>query len=217
MADSHELLAALQTRAHDTRAIVRAMIASRLADGAEGSWHPYGFHVSRLLEQGAAAVRLHVWPAGRRRRQVPDWPIHSHPWQLQSHVLCGSLRNIAYGVSDGGSAAAHRLYTVAYDGSYSVLRRTSTRVSTTLLHTERQTAGGWYDVPEGSFHATEVDQGFSATIVLTVRTGSEQPFVVGDEDGNAEYRFERQPSTRDEVVALYQRLNEALAAIVARR
>ncbi len=55
-------------------------------------WSLQGFGMLRLYISDA--VRLHVWDSAFR---VPNVSlIHTHPWDFQSEVICGSIRNTRY-------------------------------------------------------------------------------------------------------------------------
>jgi hypothetical protein len=76
------------------------------------TWHPSGFMVFRLPDEEAAVLgtcRLHVWPAGLRRREFrgygglvgqPIWDAdgHDHDWIVTSHNIKG-YRDVMFDVT----------------------------------------------------------------------------------------------------------------------
>ena len=75
-------------------------------------WHPLGF-VSCVIKDDAneATVRVHYWPKGERRVKNPDWPIHTHTYDLSSFILAGRIRDLQYRVRSG---EALTVYEVSY-------------------------------------------------------------------------------------------------------
>src|SRR6266478_2609078 len=81
--------------------LVESATESELLREPRPTWHPYGFLIFKLGSGGnGETIRLHVWPRGHRHMQLPVWPIHSHPWDLQSRVICGRLRVTEYSVAE---------------------------------------------------------------------------------------------------------------------
>jgi hypothetical protein len=194
--DSRQFLAAIS--AGDQVAAVdaaRQILATVLEDPGlvEPNRHPVGFIHAKLDQQGPHAVRLHIWPVPSIPPQDPPWLIHRHAWKLESTVLFGSVVNRLYEVSPD-PAASRRLYEVGYDDLESVMRQLDEPVDCCLSSEEMIREGQTYSVAESAFHSTHApDDVAAATIAVTGEPSGSAPLVVGDVDGESEYRFARQP------------------------
>lgn len=156
------------------------------------SWHPYGFAVLRLGTAASYNVRFHIWPPNNRSRQNPDWPVHNHPWSLESRIICGRVRNESYKVTPIAGSSDYRLYEVNYHEDISVLKRTNTYVKCEFIEETTYSLGDCYRVPNQAFHASWVDDDIiAATIVRTTKSSTSNPLVVGREGFDMEYRFTR--------------------------
>lgn len=79
------------------RALVRNFLSTAIADAADGrrnDWSTQGLGMLRLYL--SREVRLHVWHSAFRVPSVSD--IHDHPWDFRSDIVCGSVRNVRYGI-----------------------------------------------------------------------------------------------------------------------
>lgn len=172
-----------------SQAVVEALRG--LPAGPAAVWHPYGFFVLKVaLLNDLGTLRLHVWPAGERRAQLPLWPVHCHRWHLASYVLAGEIENVWYQAEPGG---AHPLYACTRVDGASVMTRTDALVSVREVGRQRLRAGSDYVVGIDTYHATSVDPStFTATLALT-RLDSDpyEAFVVGRREGDARYVYPR--------------------------
>lgn len=161
--------------------MVEALLAGVLARAElSGAWHPTGFVVVPLRDDGRGALRLHVWPVGRRLLGRPCWPIHDHTWQLTSRVLCGSIEHERFVLTD--DPQGQPLYAVDYGpGRDSTLIRGERRGRVTSAGRHRVRAGQRYRVAAGEFHTTHgpPPTELAATLVATNRGGRTSPWVVG--------------------------------------
>jgi hypothetical protein len=182
----------------DALPYARRLVSALLESTPAGAWHPYGFLVLRLAELPShEVIRLHIWPADARKRQEPDWPVHSHPWDLRSYVLAGHLQNQLFDVSSTVSGE-FRLYAVEYAGQESILRATDRMVGCQLASVASYEQGDQYCVSSDEFHVTHVDPGvFAATLVVTSRPTATPPSVVGQPGHDESYRYIRRPCSPD--------------------
>ncbi len=154
--------------------------------------HPYGFYVMRPgIAVGRYQLRIHVWLAGERNRQNPDWPPHTHNSVLHSLVVKGAVVSRTWDWIEQPDGR-YVQYEVGYDGSNSILSRTS---SVGALQNESSAlveAGMSYTVPPHLFHATDVSELIEAvTLVLVATEVSGNAVVAGDSNGLNQYIFER--------------------------
>lgn len=167
-------------------------------------WHPYGFVACRLGRVDGGTLRLHLWPAGERTRQEPDWPIHNHIFRLDSTILAGELTNHDYQVSASGRDP---LYRVRYHEGQSILTRSEDQVDAVLVRSEVQEPEKTYLIEPLDYHASEVPtEVFAATIVLTSKHVDDAPAVVGAREGRPLYAFTRRPCDDAALAALVEEL-----------
>lgn len=152
-------------------------------------WHPLGF-VSCVIKDDAneATVRVHYWPKGERRVKNPDWPIHTHTYDLSSFILAGRIRDLQYRVRSG---EALTVYEVSYYCGGSEIVKTDAQLDLDIVVDARRVAGEQYHVPRGIFHQTHVPVSETAvTLVALTGFGSEAPRVLGAPD-QARYPYDR--------------------------
>lgn len=172
-------------------------ILQHLGEESVGSWHPYGFIVVHLgkLSDGSGSLRFHMWPYGDRVMQEPHWPIHSHPWDLVSLVLCGSIRHETYRQRLG---AQYRAYSVDYRDDASLLLATDTVCTADLLDAATLRAGSSYLLRAGDLHAAAAPPGsVTATLVATSATSGPPTVVLGDLEASSRLVFTRSQVSRD--------------------
>src|SRR5438132_13498275 len=159
------------------------LLAPTHLEAYSATWHPLGFLVVRLGEVPSGQLRLHIWTSNSRPIQLPNWPVHTHIFELQSHILVGTVTNEWYEVKPGNPGYS-RLYEVAYRGTTSMMNATSNYVDCACTLQESFDPGSNYVVDREQYHATEVADGrFAATIVLAANPVDAVPIVVGSREG----------------------------------
>lgn len=151
---------------------------SEISSTCHPLWHPLGF-VSCLVpsEECNYTTRVHYWPKFGRRYKDPNWPIHTHAYDLSSCILEGRVRDLQYQAERGGDYA---VYSVSYSGEDSNLVLTDQRRSIKKLVDEVREVGDEYSIPVGTFHQTVVPIGESAiTLVVLSNFGEASPLVLG--------------------------------------
>lgn len=138
-----------------------------------GRWHPTGFMVFPLgTHPEWGTLRLHVWPAGIRRRliqgrgdlgEIYDGDIHNHSWNITSLVLAAYRDNI-YAVSpatgdeagrrDPDDPEMFRKFSVSYHpGSYQSLVTDGSNVVARTARHRRLAADDIHTIDAGVYHA----------------------------------------------------------------
>ncbi len=151
---------------------------SQLASTAQPLWHPLGF-VSCVIrnKEKQNTTRVHYWPKNERRCKNPDWPIHTHAYDLSSLVLEGGVRDIQYRQKAGSKYA---IYSVSYVGHDSSITRSDQYTSIETLVDKFREVGEEYSVPMGAFHQTlvPIDE-MAVTLVVLSNFGNADPLVLG--------------------------------------
>jgi hypothetical protein len=163
-----------------------------------GHWHPYGFIVYHLgADPCGRRLRLHVWPAGVRPKQQPEWPIHSHPWDFSSMILCGRVLHTRY-VASRDSSGRYCHYSVSYAADASILVRTGLTLRVEPDAHETLLPGAVYQMKPPEYHQVyAADMGATATLVRTGAASVGSGAVLGSLDGLAVYRYVRTPVERN--------------------
>lgn len=196
----------------DARIVARLLFDHVCSHRLPGMWHPYGFLVFHLGEdQVGNRLRLHIWPNSARIKQVPEWPIHNHPWPFTSIVLYGSVVQHKYSVTvnrDGTGV----LYEVSYQDRLSRLTKTTMSVLPSLVSSEILVHGRSYQLSPTEYHSVYVEEGeLAATLVRSDKLSSGSAYVLGEPGGRDVYDFARQPVELPYSAELIQRLTNMVA------
>ncbi|MCX5201847.1 hypothetical protein OG897_10335 [Streptomyces sp. NBC_00237] len=187
--DYDELETALD-RAHT--ALLRDRARAALVDIATGVRelpavrHPLGFLCLPLLREGPRGVCVHLFESDTAPEPGTS-PMHSHSWDLHSHVLYGQVANLLVRTEDGGDRPTHRVFEVrsAPDGTDEILP-TPVLVRSAPGPRRVSSGGESYTLPAGEFHATVVEHGRpAATLVLGLVRPGRADLSLGPLDGRA--------------------------------
>lgn len=145
-----------------------------------GTWHPSGFMVFRLgWHPEMGSLRLHIWPAGLRRRNpkglglyggVPNGDIHDHAWSVTSQAIARYSDNLYAAVPGPTDLASAQMQ--VYQVEYVSLRRqtlvpTASAVFVEVSQTRSLAPGDQHTIAPGTFHAPTIPPGVTgATLVL---------------------------------------------------
>ena len=157
-------------------------------------WHPLGFVSCFVLREDDHAVRVHLWPAGERRPKHPNWPIHTHIFDLESHVVFGALVDRQYELSPG---EAFEKYGVHYNGIDSDIRPTRECVRVVKMREVTHSAGSTYSVAKGIFHETVVNREDTVLTVARCQAYDSGPAFVLGKKGTLPYAYERELFDRE--------------------
>lgn len=154
-------------------------------------WHPLGFVSCTLASAPDWALKVHLWPKGKRLSKSPNWPIHDHAFRIESRILHGTLRNREYSLTPGTRC---ELYRVVYENKSSGLVRTRSLTDVKLTKSTVHVTDDSYSIERSEFHNTVVSIDTSAaTVVLKTNRGDSFPLVVG------------RPWAAERLAPLYQR------------
>lgn len=172
----------------------------------EFSWHPLGFVVCKLTQEGSAAIRLHLWPLDGGRVQQPQWMIHDHLFDFTSWVLRGTICNREYDADPNGSD--RRIYRAGYEGRKSVLTKTPKTIGLRKRREYEVHAGNCYRISSGVLHESIlVGQETGVTVLLTEDNNENAPLVVGDLNGKRRYEYKREPVSKTALQQLLSKLH----------
>ncbi|CAM5656461.1 hypothetical protein GCM10010329_11880 [Streptomyces spiroverticillatus] len=148
--------------------------------------HPLGFLCLPLLREGPRGVCVHLFEEGAGPEPGIS-PLHSHSWDLHSHVLYGQVANLLVHTEDGGDRPTHRVFEVRSDpdGTDEILP--TDEVVRSAPGPRRVSSGGEsYTLSAGRFHATVVEDGQpAATLVLGLVRPGRLDRSLGPLDGRA--------------------------------
>jgi hypothetical protein len=132
--------------------------------------HPLGFFCLPLIRTYGSGLCLHYWQADGRAARVPSGQVHSHNWDLLSHLLLGAMSNRLMSVVPDEDSR-DELYVVRSKASGDFIRPTGQRVRSTVCAVEQYTAGATYEMRAGTFHTTSTPE---SEPVITVVVGIQQ-------------------------------------------
>lgn len=151
-----------------------------LASTCKPLWHPLGFVSCIIRKEKYFTSRIHYWPKMERRTKVPNWPIHTHVYDLSSYILAGRVRDIQYRKKDGTD---YVIYSVSYKGEDSEIKSTSTYTSIRKISDRIRSIGDEYAIPLGVFHETQVPlDEFAITLVALSNFADSAPLVLGEKE-----------------------------------
>jgi hypothetical protein len=151
--------------------ILRELVARIRTDFNEPRVHPSGFIQLDLSRD--ASMRLHVWPDEMRSEgeipcQTTKTPIHDHKFDMESMVICGSLKQTIYN-ADLDGFPTHEIYIADYGlkpaSVNTILRPTGVRVAVGTRDTEWIEEGRTYYQSYRTFHSSD-NYGLTATLMM---------------------------------------------------
>lgn len=154
-------------------------------------WHPLGFVLGTYLENDEEKIRIHIWPKSGAKKQSPYWNIHNHIFHLKSWVLKGEITNQEYETVNDDSSN-YCIYHVDYLGEQSHLIKTNIHVSLIESKKNINKEGSKYSMRSNVFHCSEKTSDCTAlTVVLSTKTKTKNPMVIGRTDGQQQYIYSR--------------------------
>ncbi|MEU8263268.1 hypothetical protein AB0C02_21885 [Micromonospora sp. NPDC048999] len=156
--------------------LLRGWVLNVLDDVAEGRRpllavrHPLGFTCLPVERTGPDGICVHAWPADPPTVRPTTSAMHSHSWDLLSHVLHGQVRNELIEVTDTPVDPAWRVYEVHSRGDVDEMAATDRLVTAATATVESHSAGASYALRAGGFHTSEVGRGQPAVTVALGRT-----------------------------------------------
>ncbi|BCL12459.1 hypothetical protein [Micromonospora sagamiensis] len=174
--------------------------------------HPLGFTCLPVNRTGRDGICVHAWPAEPPAVQPTTSTMHSHSWDLLSHVLHGRIRNELIEVTEAPADPAWRVYEVHSRGDVDEMAATDRLVTAAPATVETHSAGNSYALRAGGFHTSEVDPGQPAvTVVLGRATPGLCDLSLGAVDG-CSHRVRRDRCDAAETA----RMAREIARLVAR-
>jgi hypothetical protein len=132
-----------------------------------GIRHPLGFVCLPLERDRGYGVCLHIW-SGRLPPVTPTTSqVHSHSWDLVSHVLYGQVRNVHALVTDAprGEDPTHRVFRVSSSPDEDHILPTPRTVRYAEGRVDAFGPGDTYTLDAGVFHSSVIPAE-TATIAL---------------------------------------------------
>lgn len=168
-------------------------------------WHPLGFILCKLSEEGERKIRLHIWPNNNDRMQKPAWLIHDHMFDLKSWVITGKIENTEYSVTEGKSN--YRVYNAKYEKDSSVLYRTDRLIRLYKNNRSLLNAGEAYEVPLGILHqSVSSSESTTVTVCETINRPSISPIIAGEINGAVRYSYTRAQVDENDLHAIIAKI-----------
>lgn len=158
-------------------------------------WHPLGFVSCIIKEEKDYVIRVHYWPNGERRVKNPDWPIHTHSYNLSSYVINGGVQDLQYKKNVTGE---HIIYSVRYFEGGSEIIQTENTMGIDVLVDEVRCAGEQYNVALDTFHQSVVPFDRSAVTIVALSSFSDDAPLVLGAPGQDSYPYDRTSFDKEE-------------------
>ncbi|MEV0428672.1 hypothetical protein [Micromonospora sp. NPDC050495] len=173
--------------------------------------HPLGFTCLPVDRSGPDGICVHAWPADPSPVRPTTSTMHSHSWDLLSHVLHGRVRNELIEVTDTRADPAWRVYEVHSQGDVDEMAATDRLVTAVTATVESHSAGDSYALRAGGFHTSEVEPGQPAvTVALGRTTPGVRDLSLGAVDGRS-HRIRRDRCDPAETARVAREISRLLA------
>ena len=168
-------------------------------------WHPLGFILCKLSEDGDRKIRLHIWPNNNDRMQKPAWLIHDHMFDLKSWVVAGKIENTEYSLTEG--KPNYRVYNARYEKDSSVLYRSDRLICLSKNKKSLLNVGEIYEVPSGVLHqSVSSSESTSLTVCETTNQPSISPIIAGEINGAGRYSYTRAQVDENDLHAIIAKI-----------
>lgn len=160
-------------------------------------WTAQGLGMLRLYLPGPENLRLHVWDT---RLAIPNVStIHTHPWDFESYVVAGTVRNTRWTEDEGEPYHKQSIRC----GQGGCVMGTPETVQLHPHPVERWDAGQTYRETADELHSSAPLDGTVTIIRRSVPTGrsADEAFVYWP-DGGEWVSAEPRPATEDEILAV---------------
>jgi len=151
------------------------------SDSYTPKWHALGFIHCKLASFSQGTLRLHIWPPVERHSQEQSDKIHDHIFSLTSFVICGSVKNEIFEISEvSEDAASNQCYEVKYFPNGASLQPTGNYYNKSLKHKDDVKKNEHYVVMSGDLHQSSTPNGaLVATLVATYDHIESAPRLLG--------------------------------------
>lgn len=146
--------------------------------------HPLGFVCVQVYRAPEWGLCLHIWEQTRTPHAFAALSVHSHTWDLVSHIVCGQLENGELDVTDADRRkASHRVMEITSIGDWDFVRSTDRLVRSRPVAVSELEIGEVYRLPAGIFHTSRpLAAGVTATVVLADNRLSHPELALGGLD-----------------------------------
>lgn len=145
--------------------------------------HPLGFLSFKVgyLAEFNGAVRIHYWPNSKREYKEPRWQIHTHTFDLESHVLLGTIKNINYKI-DELSGKKFYIYKAFYEKNSTQIKYAGKEVKLSTFKMHDINPGESYSIEKNTFHESVVQESQEClTFVIERNKNTEtHPLIAGE-------------------------------------
>jgi hypothetical protein len=182
-------------QANHTRVLIKKLLELAVsADMDSHGWEVQGLGMLRL--RITKEVRLHVWHNGLVYSNSPS-VIHNHPWDFESTIVVGSLRNVRYNEVKGLEPNHHVGMIVCGPGG-GIVPRTIEPAHLEISQVDEYKAGDRYVQHSNEFHNTVFQNGTVTIIERHFKEDTEHARVGFKLDGTWE-SAEPRKATEEEI------------------
>lgn len=136
-----------------------------LDDPKRAHWTVQGFGMLRTYLTEDERVRLHIWDPGQAVDDVSV--VHTHPWDLESHIISGVLSNQRYVMTETPWLGESYRWSDLRTGEGGHLKSTGGRCTLRKLALESYGAGDTYSQTADEIHSSHPDPGCVTVVERT--------------------------------------------------
>lgn len=184
-------------QANHTRVLIKKILELAVsADMDSHGWEVQGLGMLRL--RITKEVRLHVWHNGLVYSNQPS-TIHNHPWDFESTIIVGSLRNVRYTDPEmaGLVKPNHNIGKILCGPGGGILPNTIHPAFLEISQVDEYKAGERYVQRSEEFHNTVFQNGTVTIVERSFKADTEHASVAFKVDGDWESAEPRSASEEE--------------------
>jgi len=186
------------TQANHTRVLIKKLLELAVsADMDSHGWEVQGLGMLRL--RITKEVRLHVWHNGLVYSNKPS-VIHNHPWDFESTIVVGSLRNVRYTDPDMAALVEpnHSIGQILCGPGGGIIPDSVRKGFLEISQVDEYKAGERYVQHSNEFHKSVFQNGTVTIVERHFKEDTEHALVAFELNGEWE-TAEPRPATEEEI------------------
>lgn len=151
---------------------LQALVIPLIKNPSAFEWSIQGFGFLRHYLTSDRVWRLHIWDSRFRKENVSD--IHTHPWGLESTILCGRISNDRFRIAHDGVPMMRQLLRT---GENAILKEKPEPILLRLSRNDSMPPGTSYSQDYDEIHRTNYDNGTITVVRRIFRPDTEHAYT----------------------------------------